>query len=43
MSENRSHHHPEIDKEYILTRVKEFAEILDRTDIYEKIKDVILD
>lgn len=35
--------YPDLDKDYILTRVKEFAEILDRSDIYENIKEVIID
>ena len=33
--------YPDLDKEYILSRVKEFSEILDRIDIYNNIESLL--
>lgn len=35
--------YPNLDKEYILSSVKEFAEILEKRDIYKNIKKLIID
>ncbi len=35
--------YPDLDKEYILYRVKEFAEVLERVDLYDNIQKLIVD